>query len=90
LLIWGLLGLLKAHKGHVETPDQYFPVCKYSPRCYLPIPSYLRLKPLRFNGYNKMYPVVAYFEANFGTFWSFEGACGGSGDPRPIFFTFYV
>jgi hypothetical protein len=48
------------------------------------------LKPLRFNDYNKIYPVVVYFEANFGTFRSFEGTCKASGDPKLIFSTFHV
>jgi hypothetical protein len=44
----GLLGLLKAHEGQLRTSNQCFSVCLYSPSCYLLIPSYLRLKPLKF------------------------------------------
>ena len=38
------LALSKAREGPLGTPDQYFQISMCSDKCYLPIPSHLRLK----------------------------------------------
>jgi hypothetical protein len=43
----------------------------YSPSCYLPIPTQLGSNNLDFNGYNKIRPDIAHFEANFANFGAF-------------------
>jgi hypothetical protein len=54
LLLLGLFGFLKAHEGHLGTPNQHLLVCMCRPKWYLPISSYLWLKPLRSSGYTNI------------------------------------
>jgi hypothetical protein len=48
LLIKGLFGVLKTLEEPLGTPNQHMSVCMCIPSWYLPIPSHLRLNPIRF------------------------------------------
>jgi hypothetical protein len=50
LLIWGLFGVLKAHKGPLGTPNQYVSDCMCSPSSYVLTPSHSGSNNLDFSG----------------------------------------
>jgi hypothetical protein len=63
---------------------------KTEKKSFSPSKTFQGLKCLDFSGYNKIYPVVAHLEANFGDFWPFQDPWGAPGDPKSILYSLYV
>ena len=61
MLLLGIFGFLKAHAGHLGTPNKHLLVCMSSSKWCLPITSYLRLNPLGSNDYTKIYHAAKVF-----------------------------
>jgi hypothetical protein len=76
----GFSAIFKTHKGHLGTPDQYFSVCIWSPSWYLPIPSHLRLWPLKFlviiTRFNLLLAILRLIWGLFGLLKTHEGPLG--------------